>query len=270
MAETDAAGTAHPSGPQPPARKGSLSTLAEIQRDIDRATAPLRAAQREAERSMAPMLAAAREFERYRRRIAAEIDKAIGPYLRTFAGTTAQKEATPRPQDSDRRLPPPAPTAAAHAAPAPDANPAAVSALVETVSAEVWERLAVSLTGETAALKEEIRTTIAEEVRKAFAEAAASKKDRKPRGETTCERFRDLHVNVDPEFAETAPERLLGERIERKPGTFPSSHYWRTVLRPKRAEVRAEIREAKRKLRTAQKWGDFNSAGRRDENLEDH
>jgi len=96
------------------------------------------------------------------------------------------------------------------------------------------------------------------------------KRPRTPRGDTTCERLRDLHVNVDPEFAETVSERLLGERIEREPGTFPSSHYWRTVLQPKRREVKAKIREGKQKMRDAQRWGHFDSVGRRDEGPEDH
>ena len=262
MAEPDAAGPAPIGGPQPPAQKGSRSlTLADIQRDIDRATAPLRAAQREADRSMAPVLAVARQFERDQRRIAAMVDKAIGPYLRTLAGPPSQKKATPTREDSERRLPPAAPAGTAHAPPAFDASPSAMSALVDTVAAEVLKTLTGSRTGETAAFTEEIRAAVADEVRKAFAEATASKKDRKPRGETTCERLRDLHVNIDPEFAETASERKLGERIERSPGTFPDSHYWRTVLRTAREKARLE----KKKVRRAQKWGHFDSVGRCDE-----
>lgn len=268
MAEPDAAGPPV-RGPGPQAPKGSRSfTLADARREMDRSIAPLLAAQRQAERNMAPMLAGARAFERYQRQITAAIDKAIGPHLRVLAGTPARKEATPPTQDSEGRLPPQAATA--HAAPTFDASPAAMSALVESVSAEVWKRLAGSLTGETAAFKEEIRTTIAEEVRKAFAEDAESKKDRKPRGESTCERLRDLHENIDTDFAETASERRVAGRIERSAGTFPFSHYWRTVLQPKRAKVRAEIREAKRKQREAHRYGDFNSVGRPDGGLEDH
>jgi len=145
-----------------------------------------------------------------------------------------------------------------------------MSALVETVSAEVLKNLGESLTGQTITLKEEILAAVADEVRKAFAEAAAPKKDRKPRGESTCERLRDLHENIDTDFAETASERHVAERIERSTGTFPYSHYWRSVLQPKRAKVRAEIREAKRKQREAHRYGDFNSVGRPDEGLEDH
>jgi hypothetical protein len=266
MAEPDAAGPVPISGPQPPAQKGSLSlTLADIQRDIDRATAPLRAAQRQAERSLAPVLATAEMFERQQQQIAAMVDRAIGPYLRTLTGAPAQKKAATPSQDSAGRLPNPVP-----AAPAFDASPPAMSTLVDTVAAEVLKTLAGSRTGETAAFAEEIRAAVADEVRKAFAEAAASKKDRKPRGETTCERMRDLHLNIDPEFAETASEPKLGKRIGRSPGTFPDSHYWTTVLQPKRRQVRAEIQEAKRKAREAQRWGHFDSVGRRDEDSEAH
>jgi len=115
--------------------------------------------------------------------------------------------------------------------------------------------------------EEEILAAAAEGARKAIAE---SKKDRQPRGESTCERLRDLHVNIDPDFAETASEPKLGKRIDRSPGTFPDSHYWVTVLQPKRRQVRAEIREAKRRARKAQRWGHFDSVGRRDEDAEAH
>ena len=109
---------------------------------------------------------------------------------------------------------------------------------------------------------EDIRA-VADAVKAALAEA---KKDRKPRGETTCERLRDLHVNLDPDFAETAPERQLAKRIDRSTGTFPDSHYWRTVLKPAREKARV----AKAKILWAQKWGHFDSVGRSDEGSKDH
>lgn len=112
-----------------------------------------------------------------------------------------------------------------------------------------------------------IQAAVSEGVKSALLE---SKKPRNPRGESTCERLRDLHENIDPEFAETVSEPRLGKRIGRSPGTFPDSEYWTTVLQPKRREVRAAIREGKKKLREAQRWGDFNSAGRKDEGFEDH
>jgi hypothetical protein len=129
----------------------------------------------------------------------------------------------------------------------------------------------LAVAGEAAAPKplgeEEIRAAAAEGVKKALVE---SKKQPKPRGDSTCELLRDLHQNIDPDFAETASEPKLGERIDRSPGSFPDSHYWRTVLQPKRRQVRAERQEAKRKVREAQRWGHFDSVGRRDEDSEAH
>lgn len=150
MAEPDAAGPPV-RGPEPRAPKGSRSfTLADIQRDIDRATAPLLAAQREAERHMAPVLAAARQFERDQRRIAAMVDNGIGRYLREIVGAPAPRTAPePRPQDAADRLPATSPSpvgpAALSVAPAHprvilDASPEAMAALVELVAevAEKW------------------------------------------------------------------------------------------------------------------------------------
>jgi hypothetical protein len=136
-----------------------------------------------------------------------------------------------------------------------------MSALVDTVAAEVLKTLTGSRTGETAAFTEEIRAAVADEVRKAFAEAVAPKKDRKPRGDSTCERLEDLHLKVDPEFAETEPLRKLAKRIDRSTGAIDASPYYQTKLKPIRAEIMARKKGAKR----AQKWGDFNSIGRSDE-----
>lgn len=265
MAESDPAGPPV-SGPAPSFPKAPRSlTLADIQRDLARQAEPLERAKREVERSMAPVLAAARVVESHHRQITAMVDRAIGPYLRTFAGTPAQTKAAAPSQDSAGGIPSPAPAPPVSAF---DGNPAAMSALVDTVAGEVLKTVTESFIGDPAAFKEEIRAAVADEVRKALAEAVAPKKDRKPRGETTCERLRDLHVNIDPDFAETAPEPKLGKRIERSPGSFPYSHYWVTVLRPKRQKVRAEILEAKRKAREAQRWGHFDSVGRHDDDVQ--
>ena len=98
------------------------------------------------------------------------------------------------------------------------------------------------------------------------ATSANPKRDRTPRGESTCERLKDLHENVDPAFALEATVRQLGKKIGRSPGTFPDSHYWRTVLKPAREKVRLE----KGKIRGAKKWAHFDSVGRRDESPEAH
>lgn len=67
----------------------------------------------------------------------------------------------------------------------------------------------------------------------------------KRRGKTVCERLRELHEK-DPDFAETAPERELARKIgKNSPGCFSKSHYWNTVLKPARAEVRSRKRLAK-------------------------
>lgn len=134
----------------------------------------------------------------------------------------------------------------------------------EPPSPEPWEQ---PPTTTTTLSSEEICAAVqdaaAEGVKKALAE---SKKDRKPRGETTCERLRDLHANIDPEFAETASLRKLGARIERSTGTIDGSTYYQTKLKP----IREEITERKRVAKAAQKWGDFNSIGRPDEADKDH
>lgn len=266
MAESDAA-SPPVSGTEAPAPKAPRSlTLAEIQRDIARQMEPLLAAQREAERGMAPVLAAAKAVERHHQQITAMVDRAIGPYLRAIAGSPSQKKAIPPSRDSAGEAAAPPAAVQTHAAPTFGDSPAARSALVDTVAAEVLKTLAGSLTSETAEFKEEIRSAIADEVRKAFAEAAESKKDRKPRGDSTCERLRDLHKNIDPEFAETASLRKLAKRIDRSTGAIDGSTYYQTKLKPVRTEIAARKKEAKR----AQKWGDFNSLGRLDEADEDH
>jgi len=247
MAEPDAAGHAPESGSELPAPEGSRSyTLADIQRDMDRATAPLMAAQRDAERSMAPVLAVARQYERDQRRIAAMVDKAIGPYLRTLAGPPSQKKAAPPPEDSERRRPPPAPAATAHAAPVFDASPADVSALVDTVSAEVWARLAGSLTGETAAFKEEILAKIAEEVRKAFAEAEGQIAKRPGGGRRHKRTVDGLTVSqwVAAMAAEDSSFRYLSCRAAAKLGPFsPSAVRQCEIWVQMKAQVEAEASE---------------------------
>lgn len=94
---------------------------------------------------------------------------------------------------------------------------------------------------------EEIRAAAADAVKAALSE---SKKPPKPRGPTVCERLRELHKE-DPDFAETAPERALAQRIGKKSaGSLSKSAYWEFTLRPKRAEARARAQLARAGLRS--------------------
>lgn len=80
-----------------------------------------------------------------------------------------------------------------------------------------------------------------------------------PRGLTTCERLRMLHTE-DPDFAESATVRELADKIKRSTGAIHESHYYQTVLKSKRAENRV----TRKKVKAAQKWGHFDTVGRRD------
>jgi len=92
-------------------------------------------------------------------------------------------------------------------------------------------------------------------------------KPSQPRGPTVCERLRAFHA-AEPDFAETAPERAIAERIGKKSaGSLSKSFYWCHTLKPKRAEIRAQKKLAKS---TQQLWGDFDSIGRPDEEPEGH
>ena len=242
MGESDAAGPRDAGEP----KKRALTTREAILAAVEREWAALTPEER-AQRKVEAEKADREAFEEARR--------AMRPTLKVFESST----------ESARRFAAALEAAAMRPAPWALAQP---PVLDPNKSGEALREILSQIEpAHRPANPEEIRAAVADAVKATLAE---SKKDQKPRGETTCERFRDLHVNVDPEFAETAPERLLGERIERKPGTFPYSHYWRTVLRPRRAKVRAEIREAKRKLREARRYGHFDSVGRANEDSEAH
>jgi hypothetical protein len=86
-----------------------------------------------------------------------------------------------------------------------------------------------------------------------------------PRGETTCERLRRLHKE-DPDFAESISIRKLADKIDRSTAAIHESHYYKTVLKPKRAEIAVN----KKTVNKAQKWGHFDSVGRTDEDSENH
>jgi hypothetical protein len=102
-------------------------------------------------------------------------------------------------------------------------------------------------------------------IRHLEAEGRIPKRKREPRGKTTCERLRELHLQ-EPGFAETASIRKLAKRIGRSPATIGESHYYQTVLKPKRDVVAAH----KQLVNRPQKWGDFNSLGRPDHPPEGH
>jgi hypothetical protein len=151
MAESDTAGPAPRGGP--PAASGPRSfTLADIQRDLDRATAPFREAQKQAERSMAPVFAVVQKLERDRQRIAAVVDNGIGRYLREIVGASTTGTASKAPAPIADHPPAPSPPLIGPAAPIVprptgaglDASPAAMSALVERVAEAVVKRLAAS------------------------------------------------------------------------------------------------------------------------------
>ena len=80
------------------------------------------------------------------------------------------------------------------------------------------------------------------------------KRPAKTRGETVCELLRKLHKE-DPDFAETTTVRKLAKRIGRSTGGIADSHYYLTVLGPKRELLLVE----KKKVRRAQRWGHFES-----------
>lgn len=90
-----------------------------------------------------------------------------------------------------------------------------------------------------------------------------------PPRESTEDRLRALYAD-QPDFVLEAPEKVLARSIERKPGAFTNCDYFQTVLRPLRAKRRAEIREGKRRLREAQRWGHFDSAAGRDDDSEEN
>ena len=178
MAEPDAAGHPPASGPEPQAPKGSRSlTLADVQREMERATEPFRAAQRAAAAFAAPVMAAAkahervlaplREMERQRRAIQAQIDAtfaAANPFLeykpetkrgefsewcegeilrewREIEGWSPPPKASPSPT--------PTPTPAAPAPVAIDRQPGPISdaqleALMVRVADEVFRRMAAT------------------------------------------------------------------------------------------------------------------------------
>lgn len=173
MAEPDAAGPGPSNGPARP------PTLADIRRDMERSTAPLRAAMEQMERSTAPLRAAAAEAERHRRQIAAVFENGIGRQLRQIVGfvegPNPPPDAAPRrptfgpngpaePWPISPTIPAPArppatekPPGSADSRVALDASPEAMATLVERVAEEVVRRLAAPPTPKPGARAEPVK-----------------------------------------------------------------------------------------------------------------
>jgi hypothetical protein len=236
MAEPDAAGHPPTNGARAP--KGSQSlTLADFQREMERATEPLRAAQRAADAFtastraadsfMAPiraaseahekMMAPIRQLERHHREIYAAIDSGIGRYLRAMVGQPATKGPPPPTPVSpaDRTPPKPLPSKPTPAPPEPvGISPPALSAdQILSVVKPLLDQLASELISEISALKRKPRS----------------------RGKTTCERLKELFKR-DPVFAVGATLEEIGVEIGRSASTIAGKDcaYYHSKLKPLR------------------------------------
>jgi len=226
MAESDTAGPAHGGGP--PAASGPRSfTLADIQRDLDRATAPLREAQRQAEQSLAPVLAIAKEFEERQRQIYAFVDNGVGRALREMLGRSAPATVgleEPRHPPSDPAVsagqPRPAPLIKTTVAEPPFSPP--------TVSPEEIRAALAPLLVELVA---DIKRTLAE-----------PQKPQTKRGDSTSERLRAL-FKEDPEFAICRTLEEIGARIGRAKSSIADRdcHYYHSKLKPLREKKAAAV-----------------------------
>jgi hypothetical protein len=105
-----------------------------------------------------------------------------------------------------------------------------------------------------------------------------TKADRGRRGPTTDERLIELEKTEEGrEFAETATEPELADRIGRTPGAFTNSYHFQNNLRPRRAERRAtqQMANARRRfgspkeLRSRLRDEDQSAAREHFERLED-
>jgi hypothetical protein len=230
MAESDTAGPAPRGGP--PAASGPRSfTLADIQRDLDRATAPLRKAQRQAERSLAPVLAIAKEMEERQRQFYALLDNGIGRALR---------EAFGRPSSAPFGLDPVRHLARDSSAPAEPVRP---SPRPETPATATLPASPPLSPGEIRAalgpvLKEVVEQLVAD-VKRILAEP---QKPQTKRGDSTSERLRAL-FEEDPEFAICRTLEEIGTRIGRKKSSIAGKecHYYHSKLKPLREKKTAAV-----------------------------
>ena len=252
MAESDAAG--------PAPRRKRRWTIADAAREVERSSAPLRAAIEQAERNTAPIRAAAERTSAMMRAILGEEDE--GP---PEPPPARDKEAQPAPS------PPPAPPCRR---PAFEADPPKdlLAALREAfpgfkptdrwwfhVESELKDAHHRSNPAAHKAFGADFPNWSAEDLIRHLETEGRIKRRRKPRGPTVCERLQALHAK-DPAFAETASVRKLAKEIGRAPASLDGSHYYQTKLKP----IREEIAARKKAAKAAQKWGHFDSVGRRD------
>jgi hypothetical protein len=233
MAEPDAAGHPPASGPEPRASKGPRSlTLADVQRDMDR--------------SLAPMRAEVSRLERDRRRVAAVVEAGIGRFIweiepdgsidrwvesemlrewREMEGhsppPTSEREISSKP---DQPTPPPAVLFPGGDVPA--ANPPPAPPLVLSP-----EEIRAALAPMLKELVADIKRTLAEPA-----------KSQTKRGDSTSERLRNL-FEEDPEFAICRTLKEIGARIGRTKSSIAGRdcHYYHFKLKPLREKKAAAV-----------------------------
>jgi len=250
MAEPDAAGLTPAKGPT---RSWSLS-LANVQRDVERSTAPLRAAMEQAERSMAPFRAAAEQAERsaapfraaaeQAKRYTAAIESGFGLYLREMLGE--EVSAAPRPPFRATELP--RPTAGPNGPIGPNAvatTPPPPPPAILFPGGDV--PFTVPPPAPPPALSpEEIRAALAPLLKELVADIkrtlAEPTKPQIKRGDSTSERLRNL-FEEDPEFAICRTLTEIGARIGRAKSSISGRdcHYYHFKLKPLREKKAAAV-----------------------------
>jgi hypothetical protein len=253
MAESDTAGPA-------PRRKRPWGIL-DAAREAERSFAPVRAAIEQAERNTAPLRAAAKKASAMMRAMLGEEDEDPPPPSPVLAADPKPPAALPPAPPCHRpafEVDPPKDLLAALREAFPGFKP----------TGQWWFYLETQLKDSHYRSNFEAHEAFcrayenwsAEDLLRHLEAEGRVKPLRKPRGDTTCERLRDLHLHVDPEFAETASLRKLAKHIERSTGAIDGSTYYQTKLKP----IREEIAARKKAAKAAQRWGDFNSVGRSD------
>ena len=218
MAEPDAAGHPPASGPEPRASKGSPSlTLADVQRDMDR--------------SLAPMRAEVARLERDRRRVTAVVEAGIGRFIWEndpdgSIDRWAESEMLREWREMEGHSPPPPPAILFPGCDVPAANPppAPPPALSP-------EEIRAALAPMLKELVADIKRTLAEPT-----------KPQTKRGDSTSERLRNL-FEEDPEFAICRTLKEIGARIGRTKSSIAGRdcHYYHIKLKPLREKKAAAV-----------------------------